>query len=289
MEYSTRQFILLLTKISEAFEKHNGAVDQIRKTYNQDTKTHKETVEKLLAAHNKSEGNRSANEIRQCNIQNSNRWAAWITTLATTGAVIAATWYGCTTRRMWQEMQEQTRIQRNTAINQQRAWVGLDVPITLDAIGYSPTAINIAGHYTIENFGHGPALKVIQFGNCVDLDATMEVQQQEAKSYCDAAVNFTNGTVPVGGELKQPPPFGYTLFPGQSHTEPIQFTGKLPSKMATFMRFIGCVAYLDQFKITHWTRFCMERKPGTPATPAGKVPKLDFCAMYNDTDEPKPN
>jgi len=200
---------------------------------------------------------------------------------------IATIVYACLTRNMWNETQEQTRIQRNTAINSERAWVGLDIPITLDAIEIAPKAIRINGHYTVKNFGHGPALKVMQFGNFVDLDATMEIQKREADSYCDGAVKFTTGTVPVGGELKQPPPFGYTLFPDQSHTELIQVTGqKLPEKTATFLRFIGCVAYLDQFRETHWTRFCMERKPGT-ITLAGQIPKLDFCAMYNDTDQPK--
>jgi hypothetical protein len=160
----------------------------------------------------------------------------------------------------------------------------LDVPITLDTIDITPKAGKIEGHYSVKNFGHGPALKVVQFGNFVDLDTTMEVQKREADSYCNGAVNFTNGTVPVGGEMRQPPPFGYTLFPGQQHTELIQFGGKIPEKTARFLRFIGCVAYIDQFKTTHWTRFCMERKPGSPPTPVGRMPKLDFCAMYNDTE-----
>lgn len=211
----------------------------------------------------------------------------WWKTTAEIIGIGAVIWYAFLTNNMWREMQEQTRIQRKTTINSERAWVGLDIPVTLDAIEIAPKAIRINGHYTVKNFGHGPALKVMQFGNFVDLDATMEIQKREADSYCDSAVKFTTGTVPVGGELKQPPPFGYTLFPSQSHTELIQVTGQeLPEKTATFLRFIGCVAYLDQFKETHWTRFCMERKPGT-ITPVGQIPKLDFCAMYNDTDQPK--
>jgi hypothetical protein len=200
---------------------------------------------------------------------------------------IATIKYAYITHDMWIEMQKQTGVQRDTSINQERAWVGLDVPITLDAIDISPKGGEILGHYTIKNFGQGPALKVVQFGNFVDLDMAVDAQKREADSYCKGAVDFTNGTVPVGGEMKQPPPFGYTLFPGQQHTELIQFGGKIGESTAKFLRFIGCVAYIDQFKHTHWTRFCMERKPGSPPTPAGKIPKLDFCAMYNDTDEPQ--
>ena len=211
-----------------------------------------------------------------------------VTVLAALGAFISAAVYASITRNMWKEMQGQTRLQRQIGINTERAWVGLDVPITLDAIDISPTAIRIDGHYTVKNFGHGPALKVTQVGDFVDLDAPEQAQKREADFYCASALKFTTGTVPVGGELKQPPPFGFSLFPGQEHPELIQVRGKeLPKKTARFLRFIGCVAYLDQFKGTHWTRFCMERKAGD-ITPIGMIPRLDFCAMYNDTDEPKP-
>lgn len=189
--------------------------------------------------------------------------------------------YACITHRMWIEMQTQTKIQRDTGINTVRAWVGLDVPITLDAIENQSARVVIIGHYSIKNFGHGPAFKVVQFGNFVGTNESMEIQTREANSSCDGPVKFATGTVPVGGEMKQPPPFGYVLFPDKWNNYPIQFQG--PQDTVLHLRFIGCVAYIDQFKTVHWTRFCMERTPGDPA----RIPKLNFCAMYNDTDEPK--
>jgi hypothetical protein len=45
-------------------------------------------------------------------------------------------------------------------------------------------------------------------------------------------------------------------------------------------------AYLDQFNTVHWTKFCMERRPGD-STPITEIPKLDCCAMYNETDQPE--
>jgi hypothetical protein len=207
-------------------------------------------------------------------------WCAW-GNLVIQGLVLAAVIaYACITHRQWKEMQEQTRIQRNTGINTERAWVGLDVPITLDRIETQSTSVAIKGHYSIKNFGHGPAFKVMQSGNFIQ-QTNLEMEKREADFYCDSSVKFATGTVPVGGEMKQPPPFGYTLFPSQGKDYPIEYQGGTDT--LRFLQFVGCVAYTDQFKTVHWTRFCMERRPGDTS----KVPKLDFCALYNDTDEPK--
>lgn len=198
-------------------------------------------------------------------------------------ALFGLAFYACITYRMWTEMQTQTQIQRNTGINTERAWVGLDLPVTLDAIETRPTQTQIRGHYSLKNFGHGPAFKVMQSGSFVGTHESMEMQTREANFFCDSSVKFTTGTVPVGGEMKQPPPFGHTLFPGKGDSYPIEFQG--PPETLLHLRFIGCVAYIDQFKAVHWTRFCMERRPGD-GTP---IPKLDFCAMYNDADEQPKN
>jgi hypothetical protein len=193
---------------------------------------------------------------------------------------IATIEYACITNKMWKEMQEQTRIQRDTSINSERAWVGLDTPVTLDAIETQSARVAIKGHYSFKNFGHGPAVKVIQSGNFIQ-QTNLEMEKREADFYCNSSVKFATGTVPVGGEMKQPPPFGYTLFPNQGHDESIDYQGGIDT--LKFLQFIGCVAYIDQFKTVHWTRFCMQRRPGDTA----KIPKLDFCSLYNDTDQPK--
>jgi hypothetical protein len=41
---------------------------------------------------------------------------------------------------------------------------------------------------------------------------------------------------------------------------------------------VGCVGYMDQFKESHWTRFCMHAL-------TTEKPQLDYCSRYNDTDE----
>jgi hypothetical protein len=185
-------------------------------------------------------------------------------------------------QRQFREMQEQTRLQRQTGINTERAWVGLDVPITLDRIDAQGEHIRIRGHYSIKNFGHGPAFKVMQSGSFIENPSqNLHMTQKEADFSCSSSIAFATGTVPVGGTMTQPPPFGYTLFPDQPHNELIDYQGTVSS--TNFFQFIGCVAYIDQFNQVHWTRFCMWRKPGDIA----KVPKLEFCSMFNDTDKPK--
>jgi len=209
-------------------------------------------------------------------------WAELVGLLFLIAYTVTTIIYARITHHQWKELQEQTRIQRNTGINSERAWVGLDGPIVLDGIATESSGVSIKGHYSIKNFGHGPAFKVIQAGLFIQ-QTTLEIEKREADFWCDSSVKFATGTVPVGGELKQPPPFGYTLFPGQGKDYPIEYEG--PTATLNFLQFVGCVAYIDQFKAVHWTRFCMQRTPGDKA----RVPKLDFCSLYNDTDEPKEN
>jgi hypothetical protein len=186
--------------------------------------------------------------------------------------------YAWITKRMWTEMQRQTTIQSETEINSERAWIGIDVPITIDAVAVKGDRVAIEGHYSLKNFGHGPAVKVVQRGNFVYDPSNLKGTEREAAFYCDSSVKFATGTVPVGGSSEEPPPFGYTLFPDKWHDEPIEYNG--PVSTLKFLQFIGCAAYLDQFKAVHWTRFCMMRKPGD----TDSIPKLDFCSLYNDTD-----
>jgi hypothetical protein len=177
-----------------------------------------------------------------------------------------------------QEMQKQTKATDRNFRRDERSWVGLDVPVTLDAIAVQAPRVVIKGHYSVKNFGHGPATKInSQYGMFVDpTDKT--VAENESQGACDGPIDFATGTVPVAGGLKQPPPLGYTLFPNQGHDELIDYTAT--TDYLNPLRFVGCIAYVDQFKVLHWTRFCMERKLGD----LRQVPELAFCALYNDTD-----
>jgi hypothetical protein len=194
--------------------------------------------------------------------------------------------YACITHRQWQEMQTQTAIQQKAAINAERAWVGLDGQITIDLLEISPR-LKVESHYTVKNFGHGPALKVFASGIFLD---TPKLYENVAKNACTGPIEFATGTVPTVPRIRNPGPMGYILFNNQTHTEtmgserdPWQGAGEANLK---HFWFIGCIAYVDQFRIVHWTRFCME--PSFFQQPINKDTPLQFCALYNDTGDGEP-
>ncbi len=197
---------------------------------------------------------------------------------------VATIIYACITHRQWKEMQTQTSIQRDASINSERAWVGLDGRITIDVLETVPR-LKVESHYSIKNFGNGPALKVVPSGWFWTDAKTLS---NLADSACKVVKEFTTGTVPHAPNITLPGPIGSTLFPSQpdketigSHDDPWQGEGQPGLK---HFWFIGCVAYLDQFQVVHWTRFCME--PDFFPHPINKDIPLKFCALYNDTDDP---
>ena len=204
--------------------------------------------------------------------------------ILTLGAVVA---YAVVTYRMWCEMQQQTRLQRDAGINTERAWVGLDGPVKTAILQASPR-FAIGGHYEVKNFGHGPALKVFASADPVwDSESNVDYMNV-AKSSCTGPIEFATGTLPhpPGTPNPAPGPMGYILFPGQSHTEDVgPYQGQTVPPLKHFW-FIGCVAYLDQFKSLHWTRFCVE-SPYTVPNPTKDTP-LQFCGLYNDAGDGEP-
>jgi hypothetical protein len=210
------------------------------------------------------ERQRTTEQNRQATIQ-------WWVAAGTWAAVIAASAYATISYFQWKEMQKQN-------VNSVRAWVGLDQQITIDALEMSPQlAADL--HYSIKNFGHGPAFKVVTTGF---FETDMKTFDGTAQFVCESAVHFATGTVPMSPELHNPGPMGYVLFPDQLHQQIDRWRGQgVPG--ATHFRYIGCVAYLDQFKNVHWTRFCME--PELSGQPMNQNVRLAFCSLYNDTDE----
>lgn len=133
--------------------------------------------------------------------------------------LIAVAWYACTTYRMWNEMQEQTRIQRKTGINTERAWLGLDadLPIAINMLKMGPVRFEVRSTYRIKNFGHGPAFKIASTGWITTDSDEME---QWAKSSCQETMNYTMGTLRVGSKIPGPPPMGRLAFPGRLSKDP---------------------------------------------------------------------
>ncbi|MFZ0302322.1 MAG: hypothetical protein WAL75_06540 [Terracidiphilus sp.] len=207
----------------------------------------------------------------------------WVTLGVEVLAFGGLVYYACVTERMWKEMQHQTKIQGDTQINSERAWVGLDGPVAIDALQLTPI-FGFESHYTVKNFGNGPAFKVMAQGWPWTDPKTFD---NLAKTVCEGPIEFNTGTVPIGPGMENPGPFGYMLFPGGTHAEnvgsPIDpWTGPPLPDLKHFW-FVGCIAYIDQFKAVHWTRFCME--PVYVRQTMTKDIKLQYCSRYNDAGD----
>lgn len=205
------------------------------------------------------------------------------------GGVAALIYWGQLNQltRQLPEIQRQTKTIRQTEINSARAWVGLAGPVVTDHLEANPV-FRIGGHYTIKNFGAGPAIKVAAMAWPVIWDLKKVEYMNLGKIVCDDPIGLITNSLPHTPNVHIPGPMGYVLFPGQTHDEQVGggiWTGQ-PVPAIKHFWFIGCVAYLDQFNTIHWTRFCFEssysaRLPLTKDTPL--VP----CALFNDTDSNK--
>jgi hypothetical protein len=219
------------------------------------------------------------------------RWKPYVFIL-NVGTFIAVAIYACITHRMWKEMQEQTRIQRTTGINTERAWLGLDadLPIRLKTLKLGPPRFEVIADYRIKNFGHGPAFKIASF-EWVTTDSTWleDDKWRDARFGCVSSMNYTEGTIPVGGTVQQPPPMGRILFLGQILERPMGQPGdpfigpSVPN--AKFVWFFGCITYKDQFGASHWTRFCLLTPEWTPHVVFDEHVSLHMYGLWNDTDD----
>ncbi len=202
-------------------------------------------------------------------------WKAWkflFSILMLAGVL----YYAHVFRNMWREVMKQT-------VNSERAWIGLKEPVTIDVLELTPR-LKVEAHYSIQNFGHGPALKVTPSGWFLDDSKTLKTV---ANGICRGAEEFSTGTVPLGSGLTEQTPMGFMLFQGQFHTETIgsprdPWQGAAEPDLKHFW-FVGCIAYIDQFKNTRWTRFCME--PAPTQQPITRDIPLRYCPLYNDTED----
>ena len=259
-----------ISVLRESIEHHG---DSIRRDYerNQEEKREQKREPITIKFTDEEIQSRKTAQSEQNSIQKSIRNATW-------GAVVAAVIYAGVTYCMLIAIQKQTRIQREASINTERAWVGLDEPITIDALEIVPQ-LKVEAHYRVKNFGHGPAFKVFPYGRFED---DPKLQPNVAKTACYGPIDFATGKIP-----RQPGPMGYTLFTNQERRETMgspsdPWQGPPEPNLKHFW-FVGCVAYLDQFKTVHWTRFCVE--PDFMPRLINKEIPLQPCALYNDTDD----
>jgi hypothetical protein len=197
----------------------------------------------------------------------------------TWAAFIAAVFYAGISYEQWQAMKEQNE-------NSARAWLGYqqekdsDLPIVIDKLEASQE-LHLEAHYTVENFGNGPAVKVITSFD-VETDRNIVTLRKAAAFICDSTTKFTTGTVPVGTSYN-PGPEGFILFPNQTNTDKqTRIVSGLPGDLR-WVVVMGCVSYIDQFMKAHWTRFAVIVGDGKSPISLSSPQKL--YTLFNDTND----
>jgi hypothetical protein len=225
---------------------------------------------------NKQEIERAAEQQRQYHVQ------VWIAR-GTWAAFLAASIYAGISLFQWREMQKQT-------VNSARAWLGYqqigdsDLPVIVDRLEMVPR-LNVEAHYRIENFGSGPAIKVTPTF-WVATDTNLKMVRRTGAFLCSSAAHFATGTVPTAPSVETPGPMGSILFPKQIYNNSQTWSADaMPS--LRWMLVMGCVAYLDQFKAPHWTRFAVLIGDGINPISSSSPRKL--YTLFNDTDESSEN
>lgn len=204
------------------------------------------------------------------------RWAMRWAALAFGAAAI----YAGIAFFQWKETRNQTR-------NISRAWLGYQtdesskLPVAIESVEVSPQ-LSIRGHYNIKNFGNGPAIKVIESLVVVTRTHNLVEVQRAASFPCEAGKHFITGTVPMDKSLMNPGPMGFVMFPQQTYGNLFNWQGQAePDDKWAYV--IGCVAYLDQFNDSHWTRFAVLIGDGNH--PLSDSSPRQIYSLFNDTDE----
>jgi hypothetical protein len=201
---------------------------------------------------------------------------------------IATIVYACITKQMWTEMQQQTCIQRNAAMNAERAWLGLDSAPRVEIVSLEHDKFQAVIQIMGRNFGKGPALKVMS-----DMRIVTSGVDDNVQSSCHLIFPF------VGLKPKWPSPFapdeslskhewGQVVFPGQPFGNIGNYSGgNVVNVVGKEAYVIGCIVYKDQFSEPHWTKFCYNTGDFAKdaVKDASSFKHLFLCSTNNYTDE----
>ena len=110
----------------------------------------------------------------------------------------------------------------------------------------------------------------------------MTILKRTAAFVCDSSMHAATGTVPMAPGRFNPEPMGFILFPKQTYSATETWSGDaMPSLQWMFV--MGCVAYLDQFKTWHWTRYSIVIGDGI--NPISNTSPKRLYSLFNDTEE----
>ena len=199
----------------------------------------------------------------------------------------AAAIYAGISYQVWNEMQNQTGIQRDAAKNVERAWLGLvEAPeVQVESLDHDKFRAIIK--VSAKNFGKGPALTAMTDSRIV----TSEVDNN-TQSSCNLIYPFV-GLKPkwpsgISDETVLKRQWGQVIFPGQPFITVAEYSGgNVVNPVGKEAYVIGCIVYKDQFSDPHWTKFCYNTGDfvNRLVRDASSFKYLTACSTNNYTDE----
>jgi hypothetical protein len=255
MDYVTRQFINLTKKfrkesrkalelLQRQIKKHSEAVSAANELNHQRDETWQGRFNEVRSEYQQAKRNKSASDERHYRVQNSIRWAGWAT-------FAAAFFYGAITYLQWQD------AHKNFIINQ-RAWVGIDRPISVDSFASDGKLGGKIGYtITLKNFGNSIATDVAMSSEPV---SAIDKIEPAADYACELATSFSRLR---GAKIANPSGIDYPkkisggiIFPGEWLAYGMKDTDIQTGKTEWAVTIVGCIVYKDQFAKERHTHFC---------------------------------
>jgi hypothetical protein len=247
-----------LNAIRKRIEDHTEADNQAKERDYQQQEVRQKWLDKVFAEYEQTKGNRQTNENRQYGVQNSLRWAAWLT-------FVAAALYGFISLLLWMNAREQLEIE-------QRGWLVFDSNYSDDKIteGLQATKPDIAIPFRLVNLGKTPIRAIAGF---VTVEEHPKGEPPAFRQNSDHITKIRVGIIYPGfdfsheTEVKELVDGGMTVPTSTIKRE--QF-----NKGEIVFNVWGELSYVDVFQRAHWVHFCH----AITNNPLGKTKE---CADYN--------
>jgi hypothetical protein len=190
-------------------------------------------------------------KLCHCGYKPSPWWKDWLEGIA----LIAGISYAIVTFCMWRDAHDDFIVN-------QRAWIGVDRPISVESLTGDITKCIV----TIKNFGNSVALNV---GISAKAIGAWDQMKPASETACKEATNvsriYKTKVQSNFGELPKEMSTG-VMFPGEVSGH--HFTGTIQKGIAESpLTVVGCLVYRDQFDKERRSRFCYQAEDTENAFP----------------------
>jgi len=246
--------------IQKTIEDNAASAHNAQERNQQQQEIRQKWFDKVFTEYEQTKGDRKTEDNRQYAVQNSLRWAAWLT-------FFAAAIYGFITLFLWLNAREQLEMD-------QRSWLVFDTNYA-DKMELGGNGANIVAPFRLVNIGKTPARKIEGF----------VMVEEVNKGQHPTFVKIANRLTPISiGILYPGSEYAHTTYVGE-FADDHKAVSVDKTKQREFesgdvvFNVWGRLKYVDIFRDEHWVQFCH----AITDEPWGKTKE---CADYNLIDPP---